>query len=173
MVPSTAQLRRRPVLRYSNDNYCSRAVVLKKAPLVMGLLARPDPSVPWADPCCVNFDKDFAWTRVWPRSRFENHRFRRAELVHAPGFHRGGSRALCRVADMGTVIRVSLLPSIFRFGYSPSSSHGLHGRDGIGSGHYRASEFGSGMVSGWSSASTTKTARRLAGSVSLAFSLTR
>jgi hypothetical protein len=46
-------------------------------------------------------------------------------------------------------------------------------RNQIGSaGYYRLPEFESGMVSGWSSASTTKTARRLAGSVSLAFSLT-
>jgi hypothetical protein len=37
-----------------------------------------------------------------PGNRFENHRFRRAELVHAPSLHRGGSRALCRVADEGT-----------------------------------------------------------------------
>jgi hypothetical protein len=51
---------------------------------------------------------------------------------------------------------------------------GFHEGDEIGSaGHYRVFEFESGMVSGWSSASTMKTARRLAGWVPLAFSLTR
>ena len=82
-------------------------------------LARPDPSVPGADACCVNSNKDFAWTKVWPRSRFENHRFRRAELMHAPGHHRGRA-GLCAVLPMRVlVILASLLPSIVRFGYSP------------------------------------------------------
>src|SRR4029453_12628232 len=57
---------------------------------------RPDPSVPGPDPCCVNFGKDLAWTGIWRGNRFENHRFRGVELVHAPSFIEGGNRPLPR-----------------------------------------------------------------------------
>jgi len=50
----------------------------------------------------VDFDKDFAGARDWPRHALELHRFGWAELMHAPSHHRRVDLVPCLI--MGAAV---------------------------------------------------------------------
>ena len=114
-------------------------------------LSAPNPPVPWTDPGGFNFEKDLATTGIGPRDSLEPHDVRRPNSCTRQAIIDESTLLLIGLMKGAAGGHLMLLVIVRRF---------------IGNRY-----FWSGTVRGLSLESTTKTANRLAGSLSLAFSL--